>query len=49
MNTRDINIWRSMLDELLILYISGLSKTHIEILQNTMDKLFGGNKGSGII
>jgi hypothetical protein len=49
MSTEDVNVWRSFLDELLMIYVSALMGTHIEILQNTMDKLTRRSRGSGII
>jgi hypothetical protein len=52
-NTGDINLIRSFLDELLINYTSALLKTHLKLLQDAMDECFkvvsGDGKESGII
>jgi hypothetical protein len=53
MNTGDINLIRSFLDELLINYTSALLKTHLKLLQDTMDECFkvvsGDGKESGVL
>jgi hypothetical protein len=50
---RDINVWRAFLDELLMNYVSGLLKMHIQILQNATNELARNiceeSKESGII
>jgi hypothetical protein len=45
----DVNVWRSFLDELLMMYISGLLETHRHIIKITVDELCRRYKESGII
>jgi hypothetical protein len=35
----DVNVWRSFLDELLMMYISGLLETHRHIMKITVEEL----------
>jgi hypothetical protein len=48
-NTGDINLIRSFLDELLISYTSVLLRTHLKLLQVTMDEVSGDGKESGVL
>jgi hypothetical protein len=45
----DVNVWRSFLDELLMMYVSGLLETHRHIIKITVDELCRRYKESGII
>jgi hypothetical protein len=45
----DDNLWRSFLDELLMMYVSGLFKTHIRLLEITVDELCKMRKESDTI
>lgn len=37
MGTGNINLWRAFLNEMLILYVSALLDTHIDVLQTAID------------
>jgi hypothetical protein len=53
MNTGDINLFRSFIDEMLINYTSALLKTHLKLLQDTVNEyvkiMSGEGKESGIL
>jgi hypothetical protein len=49
MGIEDVNMWRSFLDELLMMYISGLLETHRRLLEISIEELCRRYKESDVI